>query len=364
MNIKGIIAAAAIAIGLATPALAQTWSGPGMGELGRGGPLRSSFDAVDPTTDRMLDFRDINACATNGQILKQNAAGAWACAEDASGTGTGTLSDDTPATVDEGGASAGTDAASSRGDHDHQLGDEAAITLDSVAGIDARIADLSVEVASRTWTTLVNVADGGFVSHAGANNLTTAQAAALTYSVTKTGDAADGARAYVVIRIPDTEDKRDFRIRQSFAGADYYINNWHTIGSTGGFTYAYSRHTLFAGYLIHIQESANVLTTHFRGESDAENVAVDASGFDGSGNLDSTITDAQALADAVDGLAAGGSGTTFSIHALDAETTIAGGDSIPFSDASDSNDDEAHHPPQLRYRPGRHRPQRHVHRPA
>ena len=101
-----------------------------------------------------------------------------------------------------------------------------------------------------------------------------------------------------------------------------------------------ARHTLFAGYLIHIQESANVTTTHFRGESDAENVALDTSGFDGTGNLDTTITDVQALAGAVDGLAAGGSGTTFSIHALDAETTIAAADSIPFSDASDSNEEK------------------------
>ena len=88
--------------------------------------------------------------------------------------------------------------------------------------------------------TLVSVSDGGFVSHAGANQLTTTQAAALTYSVTRTGDAADGSRAYVVIRIPDTEDVRDFRIRQSFSGANYYVTNWHTIGSTGGFTYGYS----------------------------------------------------------------------------------------------------------------------------
>ena len=35
---------------------------------------------------------------------------------------------------------------------------------------------------------------------------------------------------------------------------------------------------------------------------------------------------------------ADGAGTTFAIHSLPAETTIAGGDSIPFSDTSDSND--------------------------
>ena len=203
-------------------------------------------------------------------------------------------------------------------------------------GTFAKVADISIEVSSRTWTTLVNVADGGFVSHAGANQLTTAQAAALTYSVTKTGDAADGARAYVVIRIPDTEDHRDFRIRQSFSGANYYINNFHTIGSTGGFAYAYSRHTLFAGYLIHIQEAATETTTHFRGESDAENVEVDASGF--SGNLGTGDDDVQTALATIDGLTLGGGGATFTIHSLPAETTIAAGDSIPFSDASDSND--------------------------
>ena len=141
-----------------------------------------------------------------GQVLKQDATGAWACAADETGTGGSTLSTETPTTVGEGGATAGTGDEAAGDEHQHQFTDEAAHTLDSVAGIDAKVADISVEVSSRTWTTLVNVSDGGFVSHAGANQLTTAQAAALTYSVTKTGDAADGARAYVVIRIPDTED--------------------------------------------------------------------------------------------------------------------------------------------------------------
>ena len=66
MNIKAIIAAAFIVAGLVPPALAQTWSGPGMGELGRGGPLRSSYVVTEPTTGRMIDYRDINACDTNG----------------------------------------------------------------------------------------------------------------------------------------------------------------------------------------------------------------------------------------------------------------------------------------------------------
>ena len=73
------------------------------------------------------------------------------------------LSNETPTTVDEGGAEEGTDSEGSRSDHDHQFGDESAHTLDSVAGIDAKLADMSIENASRTWTTLVSVADGGFV---------------------------------------------------------------------------------------------------------------------------------------------------------------------------------------------------------
>ena len=55
-----------------------------------------------------------------------------------------------------------------------------------------------------------------------------------------------------------------------------------------------------------------------------------ATGADGAPGTDGT--------DGTDGMdGADGTGTTFSIHALDAETTIAGGDSIAFSDASDSN---------------------------
>ena len=81
------------------------------------------------------------------------------------GTGSGAaLSNETPTTVDEGGAEEGTDSEGSRSDHDHQFGDASANILDSVAGIDAKLADMSIENASRTWTTLVSVADGGFVS--------------------------------------------------------------------------------------------------------------------------------------------------------------------------------------------------------
>ena len=248
------------------------------------------------------------ALTTPGAADEPGVAAVWEKITDQTGSGGGAgLSDDTPERTGEGDEDEGTGTDASRSDHTHQVTDEAAHILDSVAGIDGKVADLSIENASRTWTTLVSVSDGGFVSHAGANQLTTTQAAALTYSVTRTGDAVDGSRAYVVIRIPDTEDVRDFRIRQSFSGANYYITNWHTIGSTGGFTYGYSRHTLFAGYLIHIQEATNVTTTHFRGVSDAENVAVDVTDF--TGNLSSSDDDLQTALETLDDLTGSGAGT-------------------------------------------------------
>ena len=298
--IRRFAAILAVAV-LATGAYAQTIT-----SFPFSNPLRQDYAAPDPEQDRLIDFVEINACPTNGQILKQDSSGDWACATDETGTGGAPLSDDVPTTVDEGGADTGTGAAASRSDHDHQFGDDSAHILDSVAGIDAKLADMSIENASRTWTTLVSVADGGFVSHAGANNLSVTQAAALTYAVSKTADTADASRVYVVIRIPDTEDPRDFRVRQSFAGADYYITSWHTIGSTGSYTYAYSRHNLFAGYTIHIQKANNVTTTHFRGRIDADGTEVDPSSFDG--NLGSGDTDVQTALETIDDFTLGGGG--------------------------------------------------------
>ena len=112
---------------------------------------------------------------------------------------------------------------------------------------------------------------------------------------------------FVVIRVPDTDDVRDFRVRQSFAGADYYITNWHTIGSTGSFTYAYSRHNLFSGYTVHIQKANNVTTTHFRGRIDADGTEVDPSSF--SGTLGAGDTDVQTALETIDDFVLGGSST-------------------------------------------------------
>ena len=61
---------------------------------------------------------------------------------------------------------------------------------------------------------------------------------------------------------------------------------------------------------------------------------------------------------------ADGTGTTFTIHSLPAETTIASGDSIPFSRYVELQRPEAYHPPQLRSRHRRHWHRHHVHRTA
>ena len=84
----------------------------------------------------------------------------------------------------------------------------------------------------------------------------------------------------MVISVPDAVDLRDVRTRQRIGGGvDLYIDGWHKIGSTGGFTYAYSHHHLYSGYTARFQTSVALSTTHFRGESIAENVTVEASGF-------------------------------------------------------------------------------------
>ena len=198
-------------------------------------------------------------------------------------------------------------------DGDGTAGDPLGLTdvevnqLDSVPGLLAETADLSIEVISRTWTDGTDVAAGGFVSHGSGNAITVAEAAALTYYVTRAVTNADAQLNFVVIRVPDTVDLRDVRTRQRIGGGvDLYIDGWHRIGSAGGFTYAYSHHHLYSGYTARFQTAATLSTTHFRGESVAENVTVDASGF--SGNLTTAATDVQAFAAEVDALTLGGGG--------------------------------------------------------
>ena len=177
--------------------------------------------------------------------------------------------------------------------------------LDSVPGLLAETADLSIDVISQTWTDGNDLALGGFVSHGSGNTLTVAQAAALTYHVTRAVTNADSLLLWVVVRVPDTVDLRDVRTRQRVgSGTDLYIDGWHEIGSAGGFTYAYSHHHLFSGYTARFQSAATLTTTHFRGESDAENVTVDASGF--TGNLLITDTDVLTALRTIDALILGG----------------------------------------------------------
>ena len=195
--------------------------------------------------------------------------------------------------------------------------------LDSVPGLLAETADLSIEVISRTWTDGTDVAAGGFVSHGSGNAITVAEAAALTYFVTRAVTNADGLLNFVVIRVPDTVDLRDVRTRQRIGGGvDLYIDGWHRIGSAGGFTYAYSHNHLYSGYTARFQTSVALQTTHFRGETDAENLTVDASAF--SGNLSATDTDAQTAFATIDALTIGSGGGTDNQTAAEVPVTATG----------------------------------------
>ena len=127
----------------------------------------------------------------------------------------------------------------------------------------------------------------------------------------------------MVVRVPDTVDLRDVRTRQRIGGGvDLYIDGWHRIGSAGGFTYAYSHNHLYSGYTARFQTSITLATTHFRGESDAENVTVDASGF--SGNLGATDTDTQTAFATIDALTIGSGGGTDNQTAAEVPVTASG----------------------------------------
>ena len=105
MRIRQFVATTAVLLVAAT-AQSQTWSGPGSGELGRGGPLRSTYVAADPETERLLSFLDLNACPDNGSILKQNSSGEWSCAVDETG-GSGSGSTISSGTADPTGGADG-----------------------------------------------------------------------------------------------------------------------------------------------------------------------------------------------------------------------------------------------------------------
>ena len=175
--------------------------------------------------------------------------------------------------------------------------------LNSVDGLVAKTADLSIEAVTHSWANVAVLANGGFISH---NEIpTTAQAAALTYELTTIGTAADAARPYTLIKIPMANDARDYRISQHLAPDTFYITSWHHIGNSGGFKYYQSHHNLFQGYTINIQYNTVTATqSEFRG-------GVGESSFtapDGTGNLADTVDTIDELVAAVDDLSLGGGG--------------------------------------------------------
>ena len=173
-----------------------------------------------------------------------------------------------------------------------------------VDGLVSKTADISVDVIGRTWSNVGAVADGGFYWRSAIPTL--AQAAALdsSYVVSVTPTASQATNFYTLLRIPDGHDSRDFRVRQVGDLGTFDTTGWHLIGSQGGFDYHYAQRNLFEGYTVTVQEAVTQTTTHFRGESDAENVTVDASGF--SGNLSGTDTDVQTALGTLDTLSVGG----------------------------------------------------------
>ena len=264
-------------------------SGGGAGEVN----VQANWAEADTSSDAYIENKptipDVSGFLTQTQVDARVTSGALQPANVAEGTNvTITRTADGVTIAAAGGSGGGLTSVSSDstlqglGTASDLLGltDVEVNQLDSVPGLLAETADLSIEVISRTWTDGTDVAAGGFVSHGSGNAITVAEAAALTYFVTRAVTNADGLLNFVVIRVPDTVDLRDVRTRQRIGGGvDLYIDGWHRIGSAGGFTYAYSHNHLYSGYTARFQTSITLATTHFRGESDAENVTVNASRF-------------------------------------------------------------------------------------
>ena len=125
-------------------------------------------DTELPDTSALLERSDVVA-GTN--ITLTNGAGNTFTIAAAGGSGGGLTSVSSDSTLQGDGT-----AADLLG-----LTDVEVNQLDSVPGLLAETADLSIEVISRTWTDGTDVAAGGFVSHGSGNAITVAEAAALTY---------------------------------------------------------------------------------------------------------------------------------------------------------------------------------------
>ena len=225
-------------------------------------------DAAGEVSFSLPDSQLLPASPSDDQVPQWDATNeVWVAADVAAGTGT---DDQTASEVDTDTANFGTNLSSSDTTvqaaletlDDLSVGSGTGLTLEqmnrlnAVPGLEAKTADLSIETIGTTWTAVAAVADGGFATHANGNTLSTAQAAALTFSASRNASSADAARFFTILRVPDTEDVRNFRVVQTGSLGTFYITAWNTIGSTGGFTYAYSQHNLFENYAITVEESS------------------------------------------------------------------------------------------------------------
>ena len=178
--------------------------------------------------------------------------------------------------------------------------------LNSIPGLIAKTADLEVGATERVWENVAALAEGGFVSE-NSGNLGPVHASALAYVTAKTATASDAGNDYVYIRIPSNRNSIHYRIRQHGSLGEFFISAWDHVGPHEDFDYYRSRHNLFQNYNVTIQyDAATATPTHFRGASDAADVAVESSGFDGT--LLPTDDDVQKVAQKVNDLVLSGIG--------------------------------------------------------
>ena len=170
--------------------------------------------------------------------------------------------------------------------------------LDALPGLSAKTADLEVEATERTWGDVTDLDEGGYVSNSsGSQSLV--QAAALAYVLSSVPTPAEAGRGYVYIKIPAARSSRDYRIRQHGNLGTFFITSWDHVGLQANFDYFRSRHNLFSGYAVTIQYDAlTAFRTHYRGKTDASDMAVDAAGFEG--NLAPGDNTVQKVAEKVD----------------------------------------------------------------
>ena len=222
-------------------------------------------------------------------------------------------SDSGPEDTGEGTASPGTGSHLARFDHAHELDVDTATRVDLIDGINAKVADISIEQvpSDLAWTDETDAALAAFRTVGSASTLSLDQVVNLPgtswvlsiASVSSTQSAQD-----VIVRIAVARDLRDVRVVETVNSVDRYVANWHEIGRNSTYIYAYSTRNLIEGSPAKVQHATatTIETTHFRGMTDAENVEVDASGFDG--NLGPTDDTVQEVAQKLDDLNVGSGG--------------------------------------------------------